>query len=526
MKKSYLTVCFLLSAIYSFALNETVCVITNTGSSGQACTASSLGFVDPCSTLGFVVNYNIPTSDGFVVVAKFEWFVNGVLVKTTTNATDPVLLWQIKASNTNVQCKVTYRRQDGTLSPVFTSNTFAPNVKSLNFGSIATTTAPPNYGCTANPVSYSLNTVTCTGQFCSSVFNATQYQISWQPPNGWTQSNISPNGNNVSFLPDASSGGTLIATIRLPCGYSETRAFIINRVAEKPVFLTSNNTICSSSASYSINPICGAIDYTYTIVGNSGITFTSNGLQTITTSNTNVNLNLSGGSSAFSLKAKANYPNSIVSTEESVQLLYGIPYLDLVTFSNGANEEQYFCTSHYGNEFQPIFSFTPENSAIEYRILSWPGLNVVYTDPNQYPVGMSIPMNYMATSGSYVVLEIKLTTPCGSTSWLGYEVEYVDCSEPGGCFDCPFRLAASPNPTDGDVNVTIEKEKPEVKAMSKNEKVRYMLIDVDRAQVMKQWTFNNDQNRRTLNVRGIKSGRYILVVTKGKYRQSIQIIIK
>jgi lysyl endopeptidase len=204
----------------------------------------------------------------------------------------------------------------------------------------------------------------------------------------------------------------------------------------------------------------------------------------------------------------------------------GIPFIDLVTFSNGANENQYFCTSHYGNQFLPYFSFTPENSSIEYRVLSWPSFNVVYTDPIAYPVGLPIPMNYMSTPGSYVVVEVKLTTPCGSTAWMGFEVEFVDCSEPGGCFDCPFRLTASPNPTDGDLNVTIEKEKQEVKALNKNEKVRYILYDGHRAQMVKQWMFDNGQNRRTLNVRGIRAGQYILVVTKGKYRQSTQIIIK
>jgi hypothetical protein len=100
--------------------------------------------------------------------------VNGVSVKTTTDATDPVLPWQIKAVTNNVLCMVTYKKQDGTLSQVFSSNTFTPNVKALNFANVTAVTAPPNYGCTTNPVSYSLNTYTCTGSaaLCSSIFNA------------------------------------------------------------------------------------------------------------------------------------------------------------------------------------------------------------------------------------------------------------------------------------------------------------------------------------------------------------------
>ncbi len=202
----------------------------------------------------------------------------------------------------------------------------------------------------------------------------------------------------------------------------------------------------------------------------------------------------------------------------------GIPYIDLVTFSNGANEGQYFCTSHYGNQFQPFFSFAPDNSSVEYRVLSWPSLNLVYTDPNAYPLGSPIPMNYMFTPGSYVVVEIKLTTPCGSTAWMGFEVEYVDCSQMGG--RQYFSIQTSPNPVSSDLYVTIDKEKNEVKALKTSEKVRFVLYDFNSAQLVKQWSLDNDLMQYKLSVAGIRHGQYILAVTKGKYRESTQIIIK
>lgn len=89
MRKIYFTICFLLIASISFADNEQVCVVTNVGSSGQACTASALGAVNPCATLAFVVNYTIP--QGFAIVQKYEWFVNNVLVKISTTSSDPIL---------------------------------------------------------------------------------------------------------------------------------------------------------------------------------------------------------------------------------------------------------------------------------------------------------------------------------------------------------------------------------------------------------------------------------------------------
>ena len=113
MKKIYSAICFILFAVSSYADQEKVCVITNTGTSGRACSASELGFVDPCANLSFAVDYLLPT--GFVVVAKYEWFVNGVSVKSTTDPTDPILVWQIQSKTTTVYCKVTYEKQDGTL---------------------------------------------------------------------------------------------------------------------------------------------------------------------------------------------------------------------------------------------------------------------------------------------------------------------------------------------------------------------------------------------------------------------------
>ena len=141
------------------------------------------------------------------------------------------------------------------------------------------------------------------------------------------------NENNVSFLPDATSSGLLTATITLPCGFTDTRTFTINRIVQKPTFTSSNNSICSSPSNISINSICGAIDYTYTIIGPSGITFTSNGIQSLTTTNINPSISLSGSPTSFTLKAKANYSGNVVSGEESVNLVYGTPKL---LFSNGS----------------------------------------------------------------------------------------------------------------------------------------------------------------------------------------------
>jgi len=140
MKKALFYASFCLLSFFASADgSETVCVTTNTGNNGQWCTPSQLGPVNPCSSLGFTVT-NLTPPSGFVMVGKFEWFVNGISVKTTTDPTDPVLNWQIVSNLTNVYCNVTYKANNGALSQVYTSTTFTPTIKSLNFNNIYATT--------------------------------------------------------------------------------------------------------------------------------------------------------------------------------------------------------------------------------------------------------------------------------------------------------------------------------------------------------------------------------------------------
>ena len=519
MRKSYLTLFLVLCTFFSFADNEQVCVITNQGSSGEACSASSLGYVDPCSSRTFKVNYTIPA--GYVIVAQYEWFVNNVSVKTTTDPTDFGLPWQFTSATTTVYCKVTYKKQDGTLSQPFTSNSFTPNIKSTNFGSIALTTATPAYGCT-NTVSFSLNTTTCSGQFCDHIYTVGQYNITWQPPGGWTQTSISNNGSNVSFTPDATTGGTLTATIQLPCGFTETRTFNVTRSTVAPSFSVAPGEICTSTSGFSISPVCGAVDYTYTITGASGITFAANGQQSLTTSSTSVNINLSGAATAFVVKVKTNYAGGVSSADRNAFSFYGVPSVDLVTFTN-YNGDPYFCTSHINNQFEYVLSAMPDNGGIEYRILDWPNLNVVYTHPNPVAIGSPVPVGSNFTPGYYVV-EVRLLTDCGVSDWAGFEVEFVNCSQMRSAGY--FNLQVSPNPASTDLFVTITREKPEVKALKPSARVTYILYDLNRTRAVKQWTFANDQKQHKLNVSGVKPGQYILVANKGKYQQSTQVLIK
>lgn len=214
----------------------------------------------------------------------------------------------------------------------------------------------------------------------------------------------------------------------------------------------------------------------------------------------------------------ATITSSCISRTLTKKITVGIPPIDFVSFTNPVGGEWYWCSSDYGNTFA-VYPSLP-NVTYEAKLLSWPSMAVVRTNSNASPG--SDPFGYVPTG--WYVFQIRAKNACGTSAWYETEVEYVDCSnyESGE----NFSISASPNPTDGDLDIVLDNEKPEVKALSKNEKVIYVLYDLNQAKEVKSWTLDNNQNHQRLNVRGIKPGHYILVVTKGKYRQSTQIIVK
>jgi len=118
---------------------------------------------------------------------------------------------------------------------------------------------------------------------------------------------------------------------------------------------------------------------------------------------------------------------------------------------------------------------------------------------------------------------IALTNACG-TGFNYHEHTYAVCT---GGIDPEFDIMVSPNPTiTREINVTIVDVNNKMKTMNKDADILYTLYDFYSKQtVVKQWRFKNT-NKQTLDVRAIKPGQYILVVSKGKHQQSKQIIIR
>jgi hypothetical protein len=524
MKKLLSMNLLLMYSIFSFADNEKLCVVKANGA--LACTATQLGIVEPCSQQLFKLDYKVP--DGFVILSKIEWFVNGVSVKISTSANDPALLWQIKAPTTEVSCKVNYRTLDGArTSDPFAATSFIPNVKQINFANdgITPTSPPPNLGCNTTVVSYSLNPYNCTGQYCDVIYPVTQYSITWQAPTGWTQTSISTNGNNVSLLADASSQGLLTATITLPCGYKETRTYSITRSALKPTFQLGNTVICTSPSNISINAVCGALNYTYTIEGPSGIVFASTGQQSITTNSSNPTLNLAGDYTPFVVKVKANYTGNVVSEEESIQLLFGTPKLLFIT-----GNEAFNLTSQR-------FDYGVNGPGNSFSVC--PGENLTFTPyvPSGFPQG-SITGHEWALSGSYsfpsALSQNSLSVTAGSIYPSSFQFTYRYQNQCGwsplhygqaSTMDCdggaqPFGIGGgieftmSPNPTKSDVAISL-------KGISTKFEVR--VFEMNTSTLVKLYRYDKALSQIKLPIFGLKAGTYIVQITSNGIAKTKQL---
>lgn len=252
------------------------------------------------------------------------------------------------------------------------------------------------------------------------------------------------------------------------------------------------------------------------LTGNKTICRTSNTIFTLNNGNANSvvwsksnNLEIvSSNNFQFVVRAKLNASGNgyISATFNGITLkkdvIVGIPPIDLVTFSNGADSGDYFCTSHTGNTYHIEPGNVP-NTTYQYRLRKYPNLNVVYTSPTGR--SYSDQVSYTPSQGWYE-FQVRATNDCGTGPWVGYEVEYVDCSQGGGG---EYRI--SPNPTSS--TLTIEKNKDRRKETNnlydKDDQPTYQLYDFY-ANIL---TRGDIRDITTINISNYKKGIYILKIS-------------
>src|SRR6218665_1078919 len=518
MKKQSILLGLLIISSSLFANDEHLCVITG---SGEKCTVNNLGPVPPCGDLAFIAK-GTPPSGG--VFAKFEWYVNGVLVKISTNPGDPGLIVKPTTRNLTVNCAISYQTS-GIISGPFSTGDFKPIVQEVNVGEIVMSTLAPVYGCT-NTVSFSLNSFICTGPstICDLIANiGSSYTISWEPPTGWTQTSIDARGNSVSFQPDATGEGTLTATIHLSCGYTETRIYVVHRTAPATDFSTSNYVFCSSPGEVTVGSMCGASDYTYTIIGYPGVTFAANGLTTYTTSATTVNVNVPSGSTANAIKVKANYPGSHPSLEVTSTINTGPPLVynsyfqtlkhtfTINEWTGGPGNENEFCYYGVPTGVTTNMNFLGSGSVEWERISPASNVGIVWSQD-----GDNLVMAFKSKVFQYV-FRVTITNACGPAS-ADYKFVGVDCG---------FAFRVSPNPASNILQVSLGNSSTEGtrQMLAKDRSISIVQVFDLQGNLKKLFRFNHVKHA-SLDMSQLPRGMYLIEVGNGQYKERQQIFIQ
>jgi len=249
------------------------------------------------------------------------------------------------------------------------------------------------------------------------------------------------------------------------------------------------------------------------------------GATTIWTSSSNVQIVSSNNSSA-TIRGANSYSNGDgwIRAELSNGIIFqenfhvGKAEVDNVLFrNNGAGVSGYFCSSHYGNEFE-ILPYVP-NASFEIRVRDLNTYNIV-AGPYNFTGGIAtLPTDYNYTPGWYL-FEARGTNSCGTSNWTQWEVEFVDCTLGGG--ESEYRVY--PNPSSD--NLTIQKNRPSNQINSKSKSngsnsAFYKIYDFNSNLIFKGFI----DNQTTINVSNYKRGNYILKIYKNGKSESHQIII-
>jgi hypothetical protein len=331
-----------------------------------------------------------------------------------------------------------------------------------------------------------------TGQAARNILERTCFKI----PNGNFQANVSgqPNG-----------------TWSNQAGYGRVDAAMAVREALLPlVNISGDFRFCTTSNNYSITNLPAGATVQWQANPSYLVTINSpNATQTTITRNYD---------GAFTLSATITLPCNVgqVNLLSMFTIVAGPPTIDFVQFNNPNGSAYGWCSNLSGNVY--TISSSDNDAWFDLEVRAWPSYSLVYSSQGGY-TGTS---GYLP-SGFYI-FRARGSNSCGTGNWYETEVENYECTGGGG--EGEFRILATPNPATGNLYVKINQKKSAAIDNNKDEKIQYLLYDTRQANPLRQWTFTNTPAYQRLDIHGIKAGQYVLVVRKGKWRQSTQVIIQ
>lgn len=151
--------------------------------------------------------------------------------------------------------------------------------------------------------------------------------------------------------------------------------------------------------------------------------------------------------------------------------------------------------------------------------------NIQWANSGSYQVsyvanGGALSFYMVAGPGAYTTRTTTFTltaqTSCGT---INQNFNFTIVTQGWG-----YRIVASPNPAK---NILYVIEKIDgINKFGFSRSVKFELVELNTGRKVKEWTFTGKQNQFNLDIRGIKSGQYILVAKRGKDKDSKQIMIE
>ncbi|MEZ5034740.1 MAG: hypothetical protein R2796_07110 [Chitinophagaceae bacterium] len=278
--------------------------------------------------------------------------------------------------------------------------------------------------------------------------------------------------------------------------------------------ISGDNNFCTNSNSFTIPNIPTGLNISWSASPNGIVSVNSpNGLQTTLTKIGNGLITLTATiSNSCGSSFSISKPNIEVGTPQYSYEIIPSP-ISSYTTCHKLNKTYSFTAQPAGNE--PYY---------QTRQFSW-----VLNDLDNYnPTVINSSSKTVSFQFPYegnFQLTVRPKNSCGVGGPLSvYEEDlYASSYCSGGGY---YKVAASPNPTRHNLTVEIKDISKEVQALASTERTSYRLYNFNQTYLVKQWSFEGLQKRQSLNVGGLKSGQYVLVVFIGKFRESTQIIIR
>jgi hypothetical protein len=341
----------------------------------------------------------------------------------------------------------------------------------------------------------------------------------YQLPAGWsigsnvsTGSNWIAGGNSVTITSDLASGingGVVLIRPTNNCGSGLSNGYSpkvvsISRPAPTLEITPYNTTICSGSSNLTISGVPSGASVAWSVSDPTQASVTAS------PTNQNIATVTRTGSANINLTVTATVTHCSFSYTATQKVILGSPApvdiigMDATHFSAG----QY--VTIYINEAGSSYNWSVAGGTIIGSSTD----QIITAKLDKCFTGQTAANEFTAT--------VSYQNTCGTSTPL-IETSYADCD--GN--DVPdFRMAVSPNPAKGSFSVEISQETKAVKLLSSETTVYYKLYDLFSNRLVKQWVFKNVQNLNRLSTSGVRPGKYVLIVTKGKFRQSKQIIIE